>query len=363
MAAMTSKERIPRIIRRQSVDRIGLGEGFWGDTIARWRKEGHLGESEDPERHFGIDTRDAGWVIPTANLDWKDQILEETDEHKLVLDGNGAKLRWWKGRSGTPEHVDFTVKDRRSWEEHARPFLTDASTFRRRSNVDWCKSTRTSCDADGICYKCISINVFECMHPVCGHEHMLMGMIADPDWVHDMCNVYADLIANCLEIMFAEGGAPDIMWFFEDMGFKERPFMSPAMYKEFIQPAHVKTFAVAKRHNVPIVVHSCGFVEPLVPGLIEAGMDCLQAIETKAGMDLVRLKKAYGDRISFCGGMDVRTLETNDLALVQAELDAKLPIAMASGGYILHSDHSIPQSVDYKTYRFFRDRGLEMGTY
>jgi uroporphyrinogen decarboxylase len=114
---------------------------------------------------------------------------------------------------------------------------------------------------------------------------------------------------------------------------------------------------------MPVIVHSCGYVEPLVPGLIEAGMDCLEALEVKAGMDLVHLKQRFGDHISLFGGVDVRTLIANDRDAVQAELDAKLPAAIAASGYILHSDHSIPSEVDYETYDFFRTRALEMGTY
>ena len=147
------------------------------------------------------------------------------------------------------------------------------------------------------------------------------------------------------------------------MGFKGKPFMSPAMYKEIVWPAHKKTFDFAHSKGLPVILHSCGYVEPLVPGLIEAGMDCLQAMEVKAGMDLVKLKRAFGDRIALFGGMDIRALETNDPAQVEAELAAKLPAAMAGGGYILHTDHSVSTRVEYETYKFFLNRGREMGTY
>ena len=207
------------------------------------------------------------------------------------------------------------------------------------------------------------VNVFELMHPVCGHVNMLLGMALDPDWVRDMCRVYADLIIRLMEVLFDEEGLPDGIYFFEDMGFKERPFMSPRMYKEIIWPSHKRTFDFCHARGLPVVVHSCGFVEPLVPGLIEAGMDCLQALEVKAGMDLVHLKKLYGDRIAFCGGMDIRTLETNDPAAVEAELAKNLPTAMAGSGYILHTDHSVSTRVKYETYRHFLDRGRQLGTY
>jgi uroporphyrinogen decarboxylase len=235
--------------------------------------------------------------------------------------------------------------------------------YRRRINFEAYRQTRDKCRAHGLFFCWGGVNVFEMMHPLCGHVNMLMGMALDPDWVRDMCQVYAGLAINLMEILFAEEGQPDGIYFYEDMGFKERPFMSPRMYKEIIWPSHKRTFDFCRARGLPIVVHSCGFVEPLVPGLIEAGMDCLQAMEVKAGMDLVRLKRTYGDRIAFCGGMDIRTLETNDRAAVEAELAGKLPAAMAGSGYILHTDHSVSTRVNYETYEYFLERGRAMGTY
>ncbi len=363
MAEMTSRERISRILKRRPVDRIGLDESFWPDTQRKWAGEGHVRQDESLEGHFGFDIRRCGAFNPVADLDFTEEIVEETDETKLVRSGNGAVLRWWKNKSGTPEHVDFLVKDRAGWDEHIRPHLTNADNYRRRINFETYRSAKARAAAEELYFCWCGVNVFELIHPVCGHEYMLMGMALDPDWVKDMCNVYAELTVNLMEILFAEAGPPDGIWFWEDMGFKQKPFMSPAMYKDIVWPAHKRTFEYAHSVGLPVVVHSCGFVEPLVPGLIEAGMDCLQAMEVKAGMDLVRLKKAYGDRIAFIGGMDVRPLVANDRAAIQAELDRKLPAAMEGGGYCLHSDHSIPDQVEYETYKFFVGRGLEMGTY
>ena len=360
---MTSKERISRILKREPVDRVGLQGSPWGQTIQKWRDEGHLGPEEDPADHFGYELRAGGWLAMHADLDHEDEIIEETDEHKLVRNANGALLRWWKDKAGTPEHVDFLVKDRATWDEHIRPHLTNTDRYRERMKIDEYRDAKKNAADNDLFFMWRGVNVFECIHPVCGHEYMLIGMAMDPDWVKDMCNVYADLIVNLFEILFAEAGAPDGVFFYEDMGFKNKPFMSPAMYKEIVWPAHKKTFDYAHSLGLPVIVHSCGGVMDLVPGLIEAGMDCLQAMEVKAGMDLVELKKKYGDRIAFYGGMDIRTLETNDKAVVEAELQKKLPVAMEGSGYILHSDHSIPDSVEYDTYKYFIERGLEIGTY
>ncbi|NIA16774.1 MAG: hypothetical protein GWO86_00320, partial [Planctomycetes bacterium] len=104
------------------------------------------------------------------------------------------------------------------------------------------------------------------------------------------------------------------------------------------------------------------YVEPLVPGLIEAGMDCLQAMEVKAGMDLPALFERFGDRIAFYGGIDVRTLISNDRIQIEKELLKKIPpVVNNGGGYILHSDHSEPPEVDYETMQYFIKRGREIG--
>jgi len=112
-----------------------------------------------------------------------------------------------------------------------------------------------------------------------------------------------------------------------------------------------------------VVVHCCGYVEPLVPGMIEAGMDCLQALEVKAGMDLLKLHGQFGSKIAFIGGMDIRVLCTNDRQKINAELEAKIPVVKKGYNYAVHSDHSIPVTVQFDTYRYFTERALELGRY
>ena len=72
-------------------------------------------------------------------------------------------------------------------------------------------------------------------------------------------------------------------------------------------------------------MHSCGFIEPLLPGMVEAGIDCLEAMEVKAGMDLLRIYKEYGEKIALMGGLDVRPVASNDIDGSRRELDSKIP--------------------------------------
>ena len=369
---LTSKERFDRILKHQPVDRVGLFEVFWRETAQKWSAQGHFARPEMVSDHFGLDVRRTGGEITpgdyrtvnlVANIDAGDQVVEETEAVKLVRDGNGALLRWLKDRSGAPEHMDFTVKDRHGWEEHIRPYLLDERTYERRINFSSYRELRAKCAREDRFMTCGVVGSFDQMSPMCGHEYLLMGMALDGEWVRDMADLYATVMIRLLEILFEREGLPDGLWVWDDLGFKNGPFMSPAMFRALLYPAHKKLFDFAHSCGLPVVLHCDGSVEKLVPFLIEAGINCLQPLEVKAGMDLLKLKKRFGDQIALIGGMDVRVLETNDRQAVEAELLSKLPGAMAGSGYVLQVDHSVSPLVEYETYKFFVERGLEIGTY
>ena len=357
---LTGIERITNILQRKPVDRIGFFEHFWSDTQKVWTEQGHIQPNEDLADHFGFDMQLLWPFSVVADLDYEPVVLEETEETRVTRNGNGATLRQHKLHDATPEHIDFLVKDRAAWEEHIKPLLQPE---RRRINFEVYRQAKDRAHAAGRFFAWAGVNVFEIMKDVAGHEYMLMGMALDPDWVKDMAMTYAQLLVDLQEILFAEEGWPDGIWYYEDMGFKQHPFMSPRMYREIVWPAHKLTVGYAKANKMPVVMHSCGYVEPLVPGMIEAGVDCLQVIEVKAGMDLLKLHRDYGDVLSFMGGIDVRALYTNDHATIDAELEAKIPTVMRNNGYVLHSDHSIPNTVFYDTFRYYINKGLELGTY
>ena len=152
----------------------------------------------------------------------------------------------------------------------------------------------------------------------------------------DMTLTYAELQCQLQEKLFEAEGWPDCLWYTEDLGYKFTPFMSPAMFRELILPGYRKTFAQCHAHGCKVVLHSCGFMEPMIPDLLDAGLDALQAMEVKAGMDAVRIKETYGDRLVLIGGLDARVLESNDLSAVTALLEEKLPRLMEGGTQVFH---------------------------
>jgi len=121
---MTGKERFERILKHQPVDRIGLYEHFWNDTYKTWQEQGHIPEGASYEDLFGFDVQESWCFNLTADLDFEPKIISEDEDTYTALDGNGATLRRHKFHDTTPEHIDFSVKEREDWERLIKPFLT-----------------------------------------------------------------------------------------------------------------------------------------------------------------------------------------------------------------------------------------------
>lgn len=122
-----------RILRHEPVDRIGVYEHFWGDTYNAWRAEGHIPNGESFDDHFGFDMSECWPLNMVADLDFKQQVVAEDEDTITFLDGNGAILRRHKFHDTTPEHVDFTVKEREDWEK-IKPLLLEPNP--RRINFE-----------------------------------------------------------------------------------------------------------------------------------------------------------------------------------------------------------------------------------
>lgn len=355
---MTGWERVESTFEGRPVDSVPAGEDFWGETIVKWREQGHLGPEESPIEHFGLDMDRAGLIRWEVQLDaWR--TLEEDGDTIVSEDGNGAILRSMKGRAGGLEHIGFRVAKRSDWDEFARGPLS--ALDRRRIPLDAYSSCRQACREAGRHFSSDAFGAFELMQRLVGHEVLLCAMADDPSWVRDMSDTYTEWNIRHWEVLFAEGGVPDSTWIAEDLGYKGKPFMSPRSFDELLLPGLARMIEWLHERGVRVILHSCGCVEPLLPGLIDAGLDCLQALEVKAGMDLPRLFERFGDVLVWFGNVDIRALESNDRDAVDAELEAKvLPVLQGGGRYLLHSDHSISPKVEYDTFRYFLERGREL---
>ena len=100
-----------------------------------------------------------------------------------------------------------------------------------------------------------------------------------------------------------------------------------------------------------VIYHTDGRVSGVLDLYIQAGFDCLQPIEAKAGMDIRQFAPTHGDRLAMIGNIDVMKMATNDLGLIEEEIRTKFAAGMATRGYAYHSDHSVPPQVSWDTYK------------
>jgi len=108
-------------------------------------------------------------------------------------------------------------------------------------------------------------------------------------------------------------------------------------------------------------LHSCGNVMPFVDDFVEIGIDCLNPLEVKAGMDPLALKKKHGDKLVLNGGLNAAIW--GDFDKFEAEMRRLVPELKKNGGYIFSSDHSVPSSVSLETFRKTVELAKKLGSY
>ena len=131
----------------------------------------------------------------------------------------------------------------------------------------------------------------------------------------------------------------------DDYGIQRALVMSPAHWRKLIKPCLRRIYALAKRHDRVVFHHCCGHIVPIIPDLIELGLDILHPIQPEA-MDILPLKKSFGRDLTFCGGISTQgLLRTARPQQVRAEV-RRLKRAMgAGGGYILEPGITIQADI------------------
>jgi uroporphyrinogen decarboxylase len=153
--------------------------------------------------------------------------------------------------------------------------------------------------------------------------------------------------------LFEEGGLPDGVWVYEDLGYRDRLFCSVGMLEELIFPYYTELVDFFHGYDLPVVLHSCGYQEPMIPLAVKAGFDALNPMEVKAGNDILKYAELYRDDLCFIGGLDAMVLESGDRPLIKKEV-TKLVKGMRERGarFIYGSDHSLSPNISYSDYQY-----------
>jgi uroporphyrinogen decarboxylase len=335
-------------------DRVPFEDAYWATTIQRWRREG-LPSNVSPDEYFGCEIARLGGDY---SLQLPVRMIEETNEYRVYMDSNGATRKELQTADGwTPHWLDFTIKGKDDWRR-----LKEKATYNPSRIPQGIFNAFRAARQKG---KFIAYSVHASFHPTwhkVGLENMLVWMHEDPDLATDMFATHAQLIIDLYEGIKAQGVEYDGAWLSDDLGYRNAPLIAPDMYRELVMPHHKRLCDHFAKDGLKTILHSDGNVGPLIPYFLEAGFAALHPLEAKAGLDVRELKPKYGDQLVLFGNIDVRQLAAGREA-IEEEIRIKFEAAKPGGGYIYHSDHSVPNNVSFENYQFAVEMIKQYGGY
>lgn len=178
-----------------------------------------------------------------------------------------------------------------------------------------------------------------------GYDQWLVDCALDPAFVGRLMDhvieIHMQIAANILAEL---GDLVDVVLYADDMGFQDRPILSPSMFRRLIKPRqkrfleHIKARTAAK-----VLYHTCGSIYSLIPDFIEAGVDVLNPVQTTAAhMDPAQLKREFGRDLAFWGAVDTqRLLPQASPAEVEAQVRQLVETLGSDGGYVVSAANNI----------------------
>jgi uroporphyrinogen decarboxylase len=206
-----------------------------------------------------------------------------------------------------------------------------------------------------------------------GMQDWMVDIVLQPDVVGAIMDKVTEVAVGMMEVgMEAVGDLVDIVRLSgEDLGTQLAPMISPKMFDAMVKPRFKRLWDTArekieqKQPEAKLMVHSCGNIRPFIPAWIDMGLDVLDPIQPQAqGMEPERLKKDFGDRLVFHGGIDLQQVLPNGTPEeVKAEVRRYIQALSPGGGYIVAPAHNVQSDVPPENLVAIRDAIEEYGRY
>lgn len=349
---MNARERWYNTFHFKSVDRVPNYEfGYWNETYDVWHQQGLPKEIDDEakaNKFFGFDYREEAPINVDLCPHFEYKVLEETDVHLIIRDGDGVKCEIKKdGTSSIPHFLEFPIKNRQDWNEFKKR-LDPSTPARYPSNWEELKQKWAHRDYPlGIHFG----SIFGRLRDWMGLENIAVMMYDDPVLIEDMMEHMTELslavmekALNEVQFDFASG------W--EDMAYNHGPMISPAMIKKYMVPRYKRITDVLHKHGIDVIFVDCdGNINEMVPLFLEGGINCMFPIEVNSGTDPVELRRRYGKDILLLGGVNKIELAKGKKE-IEEQIKRLAPV-VEEGGFIPHVDHRCPPSVPYENYLYY----------
>jgi uroporphyrinogen decarboxylase len=357
---LTSRDRVLCALNHEEPDRVPLFIGTSGATTVLGPGYGKLKD------HLGIRGGPERWFSKALQYRWLDEeVLVRLGADARAIVPGPAESVFAKEVSGdhiidiwgtpwrkAPDSIYFEIADfplrtatLDDLEKYRWPKLTSPSRF--AGLVEQAQAIQQAGYATvlvaGIC-------VFEQACIMRGIDTVLMDMAADEDFFTALMTKLKSLAVEYADALLRDVGPyVDVFVTGDDLGMTAGPMMSPAAYRRLIKPHHADLLgAIKQRIAGKVFFHSCGNIYRLLGDLADAGVDLINPVQVSAGEmgDTARLKREFGDRLSFCGGIDTRHLMPHGTPdEVRREVRRRINDLAPGGGYVAAAVHCLQPDV------------------
>jgi len=209
----------------------------------------------------------------------------------------------------------------------------------------------------------LEASIFELAWNLVGMEKFIMDLATEEDYIAVLLDKIADYSTACGLKMIDLG--VDMIWAGDDVGTQKGMMLSPDMWRGHFKTRMKKMFDAfkAKNPDIKIAYHSCGCITPIIPDLIEIGLDILNPLQPMAqGMELSNLYRLYSDRLVFFGAIDVQDVLPNGSALdVENEVLRCLKATNGGRKYIIAPAHNMQPDTPIENVHAFYDAIMKHG--
>jgi uroporphyrinogen decarboxylase len=270
----------------------------------------------------------------------------------------------WRRSAYYYDMIGFPMIEAKSLEDLERYRFPDPrDPGRVRGLGERCRAAREAGFA--VTFDPLAGGILEMASSIRGHSNFYMDMATNPEFAEELLDRITDFFeAFYEEVLNAAGEFIDIVLFGDDYGMQSGLIISPQLWRMMIKPRLRRLIQKIKGlANVRYQHHSCGAIAPILPDLVEIGVDILNPLQPSAkGMDLAQIKLTYGDALVMHGAIDQQsTLPHGTPLQVQQEVETRLRDLAPGGGYIAAVSPNIQADVPPENilalYRNLQDLG------
>jgi uroporphyrinogen decarboxylase len=358
--SLTAHARYVETLTFGSPDRVFFFPGVPREsTLETWRSQG-LPEGRDYRDALCEETgvpREAlaGYVDPGVNVvmlpQFEERILEHRGGHYVVQDwkGNVVEISDEFDARHLRAAIDFVtrrwiklpVESREDFEAMKRRYDPEDPARYPDEFEENCRRLREKNCVVRICVR----GPFDQLREWVGFEGLCMLLVDDPDFVREMVSFWTDFLSRAMRRLL-DARVLDVIYVNEDMAYKGKAMISPAMVREFITPAYDRWVPEFRAAGVPVLVmDSDGKLDELIPIWLESGFNVCYPVEVAAGCDMVAYREKYGRRLGFIGGVDKRAIAKGG-RVIEEELERLRPV-IEGGGFVPGCDHGVPPDISW----------------